>query len=98
VVLTRFEEDAVIRPDDLDRATATLRQADAFGDEDGLSVWVRVPGRAGARVKWTLLALSREPRDGAATESTNTAPVNQSLGPAVVAIPFLVTCMALPLL
>ena len=38
---------------------------------------VRAPG-----VKWTLLALTREPSDGAATVSMKTAPVNQSLGPA----------------
>src|SRR6266702_1129541 len=50
---------------------------------------VRAPG-----VKWTLLALKREPSDGAATVSTNTAaPVNHSLGPAAVSTPFLVIFM-----
>src|SRR5437660_12812786 len=46
-------------------------------------------------VKWTLLALSREGPDGAATESTYTAPVNHSLGPAMVSMLFLVICMFL---
>src|SRR4051812_35611008 len=45
-------------------------------------------------VKWTLLALRREPFDGAATASMKTAPVNQSLGPSAVSIPCLVICMA----
>src|SRR6476646_3589833 len=52
---------------------------------------VRAPG-----VKWTLLALKREPSDGDATGSMYTAPVNQSLGPALVSIPFLVSCMTSP--
>jgi hypothetical protein len=50
---------------------------------------VRAPG-----VKWTLLALRRDPFDGAATASTNTEPVNQLLGPAAVSTLFLVICMA----
>src|SRR5438445_12326681 len=45
--------------------------------------------------KWTLLALRREGPDGAATESTYTAPVNHSLGPAMVSMLFLVICMFL---
>jgi predicted nucleotide-binding protein (sugar kinase/HSP70/actin superfamily) len=49
---------------------------------------VRAPG-----VKWTLLALSREPSDGEATVSTNTAPVNQSAGPAIVSMLFRVIFM-----
>src|SRR3989442_1769405 len=49
VVLARLEEHAVARANDLDRPTATLREADAFGDEDGLAVGVRVPRGAGAR-------------------------------------------------
>jgi hypothetical protein len=44
-------------------------------------------------VKWTLLALSRDPLTGAATGSMKTAPVNQSLGPALVLMAFLVICM-----
>jgi hypothetical protein len=40
---------------------------------------VRAPG-----VKWTLLALRCDPFDGAATASMETAPVNQSLGPAAI--------------
>src|SRR5258708_32007168 len=47
--------------------------------------WVRAPG-----VKWTLLALTCEAPDGAATASTYTHPVNQSLGPAAVSTLFLV--------
>jgi hypothetical protein len=53
---------------------------------------VRAPG-----VKWTLLALTRDPFSGAATESTKTAPVNQSLGPGVVSRLFLVICIVSPL-
>jgi len=49
VLLARLEEHTVPRADHLDRATATLREADAFGDEDGLTVWMRVPRRAGPR-------------------------------------------------
>jgi hypothetical protein len=45
-------------------------------------------------VKCTLLALSREGPDGAATESTYTAPVNHSLWPAMVSMLFLVTFMS----
>jgi hypothetical protein len=51
---------------------------------------VRAPG-----VKWTLLALTREDPSGAATWSRYTAPVNQSAGPGLVSIPFLVTCILL---
>jgi len=40
-----------------------------------------------------LLALKREPSDGAATVSTNTAPVNHSLDPAAVSMLFLVIFM-----
>src|SRR2546429_9734986 len=46
---------------------------------------VRAPG-----VKWTLLAVRRDPCDGAATVSTYTAPVNHSFGPAPVWMLFLV--------
>jgi hypothetical protein len=53
---------------------------------------VRAPG-----VKWTLLALRRDPLDGAATVSTKTTPVNQSLGPRAVSMLFLVICTALSL-
>src|SRR5437588_7255475 len=49
---------------------------------------VRAPGE-----KWTLLALRREAADGAATVSIYTAPVNHSLGPLLVPVLFLVTCM-----
>jgi hypothetical protein len=49
---------------------------------------VRAPG-----VKWTLLAESRDPADGAATGSMYTAPVNHSRGPALVASEFLVICI-----
>jgi hypothetical protein len=48
---------------------------------------VRAPG-----VKWTLLALIRDRFDGAAIASMYTAPVNHSLGPAVVSMLFLVIC------
>src|SRR5690348_13665017 len=49
---------------------------------------VRAPG-----VKWTALALMRNAPDGVATGSMKTAPVNQSLRPAVVGVLFLLTCM-----
>src|SRR5260370_18503050 len=49
VVLTWLKEHAVARPDHLNRPTATLREADALGDENGLTVWVGVPRRACAR-------------------------------------------------
>src|SRR6266852_8940588 len=49
VVLARLEEHTVAGADDLDRPAATLGQADAFGDEDGLAVGMRVPRRAGPR-------------------------------------------------
>jgi hypothetical protein len=49
---------------------------------------VRAPG-----VKWTLLAVRREPPDGAATVSRQTAPVNHRLGPCMVSMPFLVISM-----
>jgi hypothetical protein len=48
---------------------------------------VRAPG-----VKWTQLALTRDPPDGAAIVSTYTAPVNQSLGPMFVSMLFFVIC------
>jgi len=47
-------------------------------------------------VKCTLLAVKREAPTGAATESTYTAPVNHSLGPAIVLTLFRVICMSLP--
>src|SRR3981081_1245436 len=50
---------------------------------------VRAPG-----VKWTLLALRRDKPAGAATASTYTAPVNHSLGPAIVGMLFRMTCMS----
>ena len=51
-------------------------------------------GRIGALSRaHTLLALSRDPCDGAATVSMYTAPVNQSRGPALVVRAFLVICM-----
>jgi hypothetical protein len=46
-------------------------------------------------VKWTLLALRRDGSAGVATVSTYTAPVNHSLGPAIVLMLFRVICMAL---
>jgi hypothetical protein len=49
---------------------------------------VRAPG-----LKWTLLALRRDPFDGAATVSMWTEPVNHSSCPAVVSMLFLVICM-----
>src|SRR5262245_60334090 len=52
---------------------------------------VRAPG-----VKWTLLALSREAADGAATGSMYTMPVNHSLGPAAVSRAFRVISIAPP--
>lgn len=50
---------------------------------------VRAPG-----VKWTRLAYSREADAGVATVSMNTMPVNQSLGPGVVPMLFLVIFIA----
>src|SRR5205823_6650481 len=49
---------------------------------------VRAPG-----VKCTLLALRRDEPAGTATGSMNTTPVNHSLGPLVVLMPPLVTCI-----
>src|SRR3954468_13410117 len=49
VVLAWLEEHAVARPDGLDRAAFALAEADALGDEDGLSMRVRMPGGPGAR-------------------------------------------------
>ena len=48
MVLARFEVHAITRPDDLDRAATTLRQADAFGHKNALTSWVRVPRRTSA--------------------------------------------------
>jgi hypothetical protein len=70
MLLARLEEDAISRPDDLDRAAATLAEADALQDEDRLAVRMRVPRRARAPgVKWTLLALTFDGPTGAATVS-----------------------------
>ena len=43
VVLPGFEEHAVAGPDLLDGTALALSAPDAFGDVDGLSVWVGVP-------------------------------------------------------
>src|SRR3981081_2884130 len=51
---------------------------------------VRAPG-----VKWTLLAVNRDPPIAAATVSMYTSPVNHSFGPFEVLRLFLVMCMAL---
>src|SRR5262249_993036 len=48
VVLARFEEDAVARADDLDRAATPLAEAYAFEYPDRLAVRMRVPSRARA--------------------------------------------------
>jgi hypothetical protein len=93
VLLARLEEDAVTGTDHLDRAAAPLA-----GPTPSVTqiVWpfgcvcqcVRAPG-----VKWTLLALTREAPAGAATASTYTDPVNQSVEPAAASTLFLVICM-----
>src|SRR5438046_3153588 len=49
VILTRTEEHAVARADDLDGLAAALREADALGDVDGLAVGMGVPRRPRAR-------------------------------------------------
>ncbi len=49
VVLARLKEDAVPRADHLDGAAATLAEAEALGDEDGLAVGVGVPRGSRAR-------------------------------------------------
>src|SRR5829696_1335389 len=49
VVLARLEEDAIAGPDDLDLPALALAEADAFDDEDRLSVRVGVPRGACAR-------------------------------------------------
>ena len=96
VLLARLEEDAIARPDDLDRAAAPLRVTDSLGDPDRLAVRVGVPGGAGAGREVDVAARwIREPADGTATGSSKTVPVNQSLGPATVARLFLVTSMGL---
>jgi len=69
VLLAGLEEDAVSRADHLDRPAAPLGVADTFEDVDRRPFgWVcqavRAPG-----VKWTLLALSRDEAEGAATVS-----------------------------
>ena len=69
VLLARLEEDAVAGTDDLDRAAAALARPTPSVTQ---IVWpfgcvchaVRAPG-----VKWTLLALTRDQSDGAATVS-----------------------------
>src|SRR5947209_7825782 len=49
VLLAGLEEHAVAGADDLDGASAPLREADALGDVDALTVGMRVPGGARAR-------------------------------------------------
>src|SRR5207244_11325516 len=49
VLFAGLEEDAVAGADDLDRAAAVLRAADALGDVDRLAVRVRVPCGTRAR-------------------------------------------------
>jgi hypothetical protein len=69
VVLARLEEDVVAGPDDLDRATLALAEADTLGAQ---IVWpcgwvcqaVRAPG-----VKWTAAAPTGEASPGAAIVS-----------------------------
>ena len=82
VLLAGLEEDAVAGTDHLDRPAAPLAEADALRSRrsSGRSGAYATPSRAPG-AKWTLLALSREPPAGAATESMKTAPVNQSAGP-----------------
>jgi len=69
VLLAGLEEDAVAGADLLDRPAAPPAPPDSLEHEDRLSVrmvcqWVRAPG-----VKWTLLALTRDVSDSAATGS-----------------------------
>jgi len=93
VILARLEEDPVARLDDLDRAAAALAQANSLRDPDRLAMRVGMPrcprtrrevdaSRAQART-------FRRSREG----SMNTVPVNQSLGPGVVSMLFLVICI-----
>ena len=94
VLLARIEEDAVAWANHVDGPAAPLRASDAFEDVDRLAVRMRMQAVRAPGVKWTLLALSRELSDGAATVSMYTAPVNQSLGPRPVSRLFLVICIS----
>src|SRR5207247_129627 len=98
VVLARFEEDAVAGritstgpPSRWQRPTPSVTQI--VCPCGWVCHAVRAPG-----VKCTPAAPIRDPSDGAATVSTYTAPVNQSLGPVLVSRLFLVICMRLSFL
>ena len=49
VILTGLKEHSVTRADHLYRTAFALAEADALGDEDGLPMWMGVPGGAGTR-------------------------------------------------
>lgn len=81
MVLAGFEEDAVAGPDDLNGSVLALAETDAFSDEDGLAVRVRVPGGAGARGELSQAAVapcaarpSASARPTGGTASTDHAP------------------------
>ena len=61
VFLVRLEEHAVAGADDLDRAAATLCEADALEHVDRLAVRVRMPG--GARAGCEVNAARAQARD-----------------------------------
>jgi len=60
VLLVGLDEDAVPGADHLDRAAASLAQADALGDENGLAQPVAMPVGAGAGHEGTRVAVTRE--------------------------------------
>jgi hypothetical protein len=93
VPLAGLEEDAVARPDHLDRSALVLAEADAFGDPDRLPAWMRVPGRPRAGREVDVAAPTAQCSSGVAIVSMKTEPVNQSDGPALVSRVFLVICM-----
>jgi hypothetical protein len=69
VVFAGLEVHAVAGADDLDRPAAAVAEADAFGDVDGLAIWVGVPRGPAPGVKWTLAACRRDGSDAVATLS-----------------------------
>ena len=69
VLFARLEEDAIAGADDLDRAAAPLREAEALEHEDRLAVRMRVPGGARARREVDAACAQARGPAGAATVS-----------------------------
>jgi hypothetical protein len=97
VLLARLEKDAVAGMNRFDWAAPSPAASDALGHENRLPDGMRVPGGAGAG-REVNVAGDEPRRTGGRGDGIDTAPVNHSLEPIVVATALLVICMVFSLM